>query len=519
MQKKFNITDFLIDRNLHKNFGDHISIYYKNQKITYSELARAINRRGSALKELNLHTNERVLLILNDAPDFVISFLAILKIGCFAILTSTFLKKGEYNSIIKSYLPKIVIVDEYNFSKVKRLKNEHPAVTWLITGKQKSGFKSLLKIEAKQSDELASANTTNGSKAFCLFTSCTSGKPKSVWHSHRDLAFCYDGYAKTIFRINPQDRTFSASKLFFAYGLQHNLALPFYTGAAAILFPGKPTPLNILKIINKYKPTLFFAVPTIYKRLLCYKQRKQHNLCRKISRLKSVRLYISAGEYLPPSLFFLWKKELGSEIIDGIGCTESLSDFMINNPGRAIAGSCGFLVKGYQAKLMDGKFKLVSVGKIGDLFLKGGSIGSFYSDGEGRLRNIIKKGWFKTGDKLSKTKNGYFLFHGRSDYMMKVDGLWVSPLEIEEELSSCPDVLESAVVPEKSKDNFIRPKAFIVLRKKHKNIKALIRRLKDHLKKRLPSYKLLGKIAFVESLPRTSTGKLLRNKLCIFKKG
>jgi benzoate-CoA ligase family protein len=301
--------------------------------------------------------------------------------------------------------------------------------------------------------------------------------------------------------------TFSAAKLFFAYGLGNNLYFPFRVGASAILYPGRPLPETMFEIISRQKPTIFFAVPTLYAAMLA-----MHDAEQKYD-LSSLRLCVSAGEALPAELYKRWQDRFGSEILDGIGTTEILHIFLSNRAGRVKPGSSGLTVPGYEARIVDEAGRPVKPGDIGNLLVKGESTCACYWNQHEKTKQTITGEWIATGDKYYQDEEGYYWYAGRSDDMLKVGGIWVSPIEVENTLIQHPAVLEAAVVGHEDDDRLVKPKAFVVLNEGYAPSPALEEELKVFVKDKIAPYKYPRWITFLAEIPKTATGKIQRFKL------
>jgi benzoate-CoA ligase len=326
-------------------------------------------------------------------------------------------------------------------------------------------------------------------------------------HLQHDILVCCEGFGRHVLEITEQDITFSAAKLFFAYGLGNSLYYPFWAGAATVLYSGRPTPEQIFATIDREHPTIFYAVPTLYARLLSVA-----DVATRYD-LSSVRLCISAGEPLPPELYHRWKARFGIEILDGIGTTELLQTFISNRSGRCKPGSSGTVVPGYDVRLVDEAGELVPPGTIGHLMVKGDSALAYYWDQHAKTQATIQGEWVYTGDRYIQDAEGYFWFQGRSDEMFKVNGQWVSPLEVEAALRQHPAVAEAAVVQGVDGESLVKPKAFVVLNSGYQVSDALRSELQAFARQHMAAHKSPRWIHFRADLPRTATGKLQRFKL------
>jgi benzoate-CoA ligase len=318
---------------------------------------------------------------------------------------------------------------------------------------------------------------------------------------------CLDTYARQVLGIRPTDRVFSAAKLFFAYGLGNAGYFPMGVGAQSVLFPHRPTPEGVFDILTRHRPTIFFGVPTLYAAMLATKEADKR------FDLSSLRLCVSAGEALPEEIYHRWRERFGVEIIDGIGTTEILHIFLSNRPGAARPGSSGVAVPGYEAVIVDDEGQPVPRGEIGNLRVKGDSTMAYYWNKHDKTRETLFGPWIQTGDKYSQDADGYFWYAGRADDMLKVGGIWVSPVEVEATLIKHGAVLEAAVVGREDEEHLVKPHAFVVLKEAAQASPALGEELKAFVKDRIAPYKYPRWIDFVPELPKTATGKIQRFKL------
>ena len=325
-------------------------------------------------------------------------------------------------------------------------------------------------------------------------------------HLHYDWICCCRNYAVEVLGIGPHDITFSSSKLFHAYGLGNGLMFPFYAGASTVLFSGKAQAKAVLGITQTAQPTLFFSVPTLYAQMLQEAERESY-------RLDSVRLAVSAAEPLPAEIFRRWQRKFGVEILDGIGSTEALHIYLSARSGNVKAGSTGSAVPGYQLRIVDSDDREVPPGALGDLLVAGDSIATCYWNRRQLTAERMRGKWFFTGDKYWMDTDGYYWYAGRSDDMFRVSGQWVSPVEVESALIEHECVLEAAVVAYREHTELHTPKAFVVLREGIAATPDLARELQEFVKQRITPYKYPRHIEFMNKLPKTAAGKLLRYKL------
>jgi benzoate-CoA ligase family protein len=372
------------------------------------------------------------------------------------------------------------------------------------TAGSKLSFYDFEEWTAKASAELQAAETTKDDSAFWLYSSGSTGFPKGCVHLQHDMLYCTEYYAKPILNISENDITFSAAKLYFAYGLGNNLYFPFSVGASAVYFPGRPLAEDMFKVIEQNRPTIFFGVPTLYAAMLALPDvEKRYDL-------SSLRVCVSAGEALPADILQRWERAFHVPILDGIGSTEILHIFISNRIGATKPGSTGLLVPGYEASITDESGLPVQQGDIGNLLISGDSTTAYYWNKHEKTKATITGQWIHTGDKYYQDEEGYFWYCGRSDDMLKVGGQWVSPIEVENTLIAHPAVLEAAVVGMLDEENLVKPKAYVVLRSGIEASDALSEELKNFVKQKLAPFKYPRYLAFVPELPKTATGKIQR---------
>ena len=505
----FNVGHWLCDRHLEEGRGDRTAILCGDEAVTYAQVAERSNRVGNGLRGLGVRREERVMLLLLDGPAFVYSFLGAIKAGAVPIPTNTLLKPQDYRYMLNDSRAAIAIVSEPllgALQAIPRLELPHLREI-VVVGAAPPGLRSFDDL-LQGAATLAIADTGKDDAAFWLYSSGTTGFPKGAVHLHHDIVHTVELYAKPILQLTERDRTFSVAKLFFAYGLGNAFTFPFAVGATTILWPGPPTPPNVYAAIERFKPTLLYSVPTNYGQLLAHHQETGADFD-----LSSVRLAVSAGEALPKALYDRFHQRFGVEILDGIGSTEILHIFISNRAGRTRPGSSGQLVPGYEARLVDETGAPVKDGEIGNLLIKGDSTCAFYWNKHERTKDTIEGHWIRTGDKYSRDADGYYWYAGRSDDMLKVGGIWVSPVEIENTLLEHPAVQEAGVVGRRDQDELEKPVAYVVLTAGQLGSEPLARELQDFVRSRIAEYKRPRWIEFVPELPKTATGKTQRFKL------
>ncbi|MGH7547003.1 MAG: benzoate-CoA ligase family protein [Gemmatimonadales bacterium] len=506
--REFNAAAWFVDRHVAAGHAGRLAIRYEGRTITYGAVHAGTNRIGNGLRRLGVGMEQRVMLLLPDCPEFVYAFWGALKIGAVPIPTNTLLTPHDCEYILNDSRAAVAIAGEELAPAIEEIR---PGLKYLkelvVAGHAGSGQVSLEELVDGESDDLAPAATTRDDVAFWLYTSGTTGTPKAAVHLHHDMVVCCETYGRHVLEITPDDRTFSVARLFFAYGLGNALYFPFHVGAATVLSPKRPEPLRVFEILDRERPTLFFAVPTAYAALL------QVSGTERTYDLRSVRLCLSAGEPLPKALYERWLERFGLEILDGIGSTELCHTFIANRRGRVRPGSSGTLVPGYRARIVDDAGRDVPPGEVGNLLVAGDSACAGYWNQHARTEQTFLGEWVRTGDKYREDADGYFWYAGRSDDMIKAGGMWVSPAEVESALAEHAAVVEAGVVGAADRDELVKPLAFVVLAAGHAPSAALEEELKAFVKERLAPYKYPRWIVFVPELPKTATGKIQRFRL------
>ena len=505
---QFNVADYLVDRHVREGRGERSAILCGDESVTYAQVAEQSNRVGNGLRSLRVRREERVLLLLLDTPAFVYSFFGAQKIGAVPIPTNTLLKSQDYHYMLNDSRATVAIVSEPLLPQLAAIpRDELPYLRHLVIDGRPTadaiGFDQLLGAAPALEPEA----TSKDDAAFWLYSSGTTGFPKGAVHLHHDIAHTVVCYAQGVLGMTADDRTFSVAKLFFAYGLGNALTFPFAVGATTILWPGPATAPNVYAQVERHKPTLFFSVPTNYGQLLAHKREGPD------FDLSGVRQAVSAGEALPKALYERFKDRFGVEILDGIGSTEILHIFISNRSGRVRPGSAGELVPGYEARIVDEAGDDVADGTVGNLLIKGDSICAYYWNKHERTKDTIEGHWIRTGDKFSRDADGYYWYAGRADDMLKVGGIWVSPVEIENTLVEHPAVQEAGVIGRRDADDLEKPMAYVVLAAGQRGSAELARELQDFVRSKIAEYKRPRWIEFVEALPKTATGKTQRFKL------
>ncbi|HXB19755.1 MAG TPA: benzoate-CoA ligase family protein, partial [Candidatus Solibacter sp.] len=456
----FNAATHFIDRHIKDGRGAKVAIECGDEQVTYAQLHERVNRLGNVLKKLDVRLEERVGLLLLDTPEFFYGFFGGIKIGAVPIPMNTMLKPAEYEYMLNDCRARTAIVSEALYPQIQAIPKENLRYLKkiVIAGGPPDGMDALQPLMVESSSELQAEATSKDDAAFWLYSSGSTGFPKGCIHLHHDMVVCSELYAKAILGITEQDRCFSVAKLFFAYGLGNGCYFPLSVAATSILLPGSPSPPNIFGVIARSRPTLFFSVPSNFASLLSFQSEGERDFD-----LSSVRHAVSAGEPLPTPVFQRFRERFGVEILDSIGSTEALQMFIASRPGAARPGSSGQLIPGYEARIVDENDEPVPDNVIGSLLIKGDSVCSCYWNQHEKTKDTIQGHWLRTGDKYYRDPDGYYWYVGRADDMMKVKGMWVSPVEIESLLLEHPLVQEAAVIGVTDGNHLIKPAAYVVL--------------------------------------------------------
>ncbi len=504
----YNAARDLMDRNLNAGRGDKVAYIDDNGTCTYNELNRRSNRVGSALATLGLQQEQRVFLCALDSIDWPVSFLGAIKAGVLPVAINTLLTPSDYEYMLTDSRSKVAIISPHFVPVFKGLLEKIPTLeTLIVTGNESvDGVMSLGELEARGTDEFEGPVTTSDDPCFWLYSSGSTGAPKGTVHIHQSIIYTAELFGTGVLGLRESDTVFSAAKLFFAYGLGNAFSFPLSVGATTVLMAERPTPDAVYERLIKHQATVFCGVPTLYAGMLAKADKPAKGEL-------PIRISTSAGEALPAELLRQWCDERGSEIIDGIGSTEMLHIYLSNMPGKVAAGSTGQPVPGYEIKLLDADDNEVPKGEIGDLVAKGPSTAIMYWNNRAKSTATFQGEWTRSGDKFYINEDGNYVYAGRSDDMLKVSGIYVSPAEVEATLISHPAVLEAAIVGAKDENDLIKPKAYIVLKNPSDESAELNQELKNFVKANLAPHKYPRWFIYVEELPKTATGKIQRFKL------
>jgi len=506
--REYNASVDFIDRNLDQGRGDKPAYIDCSGPHTYRELAERANRAGNALLGTGLVMEQRVMMCLLDTIDFPAVFLGAIRAGLVPIPVNTLLTPKDYDYMVRDSRARALVISEALFEKFERVLEDQPHLqTVIVAGDDGRGHARLADLAAAASADLEPAPTTCDDVAFWLYTSGSTGTPKGSMHLQADLVHSAACYGLGVLGIEADDVVFSAAKLFFAYGLGNALSFPLLVGATAVLLADRPTPDSIMATLAAHDPTIYFGVPTLYGAILADPANGRD---RGSARL---RVCVSAGEALPERVGVAWQERFGVEILDGLGSTEMTHIFLSNRAGRVRYGTSGHAVPGYELRVVAEDGAEAGPGEIGELWVSGATSAIAYWNQREKSRDTFQSRWTRTGDKYMVDEQGAYVYCGRTDDMLKVSGHWVSPFEVESALVAHDHVLEAAVVGQADDSKLLKPKAFIVLKDGVQPSADLEQGLKDFVKGELAPFKYPRWIEFVDSLPKTATGKIQRFKL------
>jgi benzoate-CoA ligase len=508
----FNFAQHLLEINL--NRPDKAAFIDDHGSLSYGELATRVRQMAAALLALGIKREERVLLLMHDNNHWPVSFLGAMYAGIVPVAVNTLLTADDYAYMREHSRAQAVLVSGALLPVLTSamVKSDHEVKTIVVSHAQAPLHPNEIEFEALLADQAQTspakpAATSPDHPGFWLYSSGSTGRPKGTVHSHGNPYWTIELYGKRVLQLGEDDVCFSAAKLFFAYGLGNALTFPMAVGATTLLMAERPTPEAVFKRwaggAGGLKPTVFYGAPTGFAGMLAHPALPARDAV-------ALRLVSSAGEALPAQLGERFKAHFGVDIVDGIGSTEMLHIFLSNRPERVRYGSTGWPVPGYGIELRGDDDQAVPDGEPGDLYIHGQSAAMMYWGNREKTRDTFQGGWTKSGDKYIRNNDGSYTYCGRSDDMLKVSGVYVSPFEVEATLVQHPAVLEAAVIGVIDANGLTKTKAFVVLIDGQTTDEAT---LKAFVKDKLAPYKYPRQIAFVQDLPKTATGKIQRFKL------
>jgi benzoate-CoA ligase len=505
--REYNAAVDLIGRNLEAGRGGKIAFIDDAGSWSYQELAERVDRFANVLGALGIDIEQRIALALFDSIDFPTVFLGGIKAGAVPVALNTLLTTRDYEFMLRDSRARALVVSEGLLPTFAPLLGKLPLLKHvLVSGKQSYGHRLLSAEMSAAPPRFDAAPTLCDDACFWLYSSGSTGTPKGTVHLQSDLVQTAELYARPVLGAREDDVYFSAAKLFFAYGLGNGLTFPMALGGTAVLLGERPTPSAVFRVLRERRPTLFFGVPTLYAALLASPDLPARGEL-------AIRRCASAGEALPADIGRRWSEHFGVDILDGIGSTEMLHIFLSNTPDDVQYGTTGRPVPGYEVRLVDDHGEPVPPGEQGELQVKGPTSPLMYWNNRARSLSTFLGPWTRSGDKYYQRQDGCYVYCGRTDDMLKVSGIYVSPFEVEASVASHPSVLEAAVIGVEDREGLVKPKAYVVLRAGEHPSDELEAALKAHVKDRLAPYKYPRWIEFVDELPKTATGKIQRFKL------
>jgi benzoate-CoA ligase family protein len=497
----------LLDRNLDAGRADKAALLTADGSVSYAELASLVAGVASYLGELGVQREQRVLMILDDSPAFPAVFLGAMRIGAVPVPVNPMDRVDNYAYYLDDSYARVLVIEASLLPAMEAELAARPDLHVIVVDGEAGSYVGFDSVAfGSGSLELAPpADTHREDMGFWLYSSGSTGRPKGVVHAHRDIGVTVEQYARHVLEIDEDDVCYSTTKMFHAYGLGNALTFPLSVGACSGLVKGRSVPDRIFEAVGRYRPTLFFSVPALYAAMVRSPT---------ISGVEfgSVRACVSAAEALPAAVLSRWQALTGVPILDGIGSTEMLHIYCSNTLSDLTPGTSGRPVRGYELRLVNEQGLDVSPGEPGDLMVRGDSCAAFYWHQREKTRYCMRGDWFHTGDRYLTDADGHYVYQGRSDDMIKVGGLWVSPADVEGVLVRHEAVSEAAVIGVQV-DDVSRIKAFVICSLPPVDADALADELRQWCKENLRRYEYPHVVEFVEDLPRTPTGKVQRYKL------
>jgi benzoate-CoA ligase len=506
--EQLNIASFFVDRHLAAGRGDRTAFRFAGRSITYADLADQASRAAGALADLGVGVEQRVLLALDDSPAFAAAFWGAARLGAVSVPVNTLMGAEDYAFLLNDSRARVAVVAREVAPRLTTIRDRCPWLQAVLVAEAREPGALDWDGALARAEPLAEpARTLPDDVVYWGYTSGSTGRPKAAMHSHAGFVAAAELVGVGVFGLGADDLVFSASKMFFAFGLGNSLYFPARVGAAAVLVPERITAERAFETISAERPTVFFTVPTLWARMLEIPD-AEHRWD-----LSSLRFGVSSGEALPAALFEAWADRFGLELVEVVGSTEALHDFIANRPGQARGGTPGKAIPGFETRLVDDDGAAVPAGTVGHLLVKGETTASGYWNRRERTRSTMLGEWLRTGDMFRQDAEGWFYFEGRADDMLKVAGQWVSPAEVEAQLVAHPAVLEAGVVGEPDGRGLTVPCAYVVLKSDRQPSTALATELREFVRTRAAAFKTPARINFVADLPRTATGKIQRFRL------
>jgi benzoate-CoA ligase family protein len=508
--RHFNLTSWFLDRHVEEGSGDRTALITEAGRTSYAELAEMTNRVGHVLEHAGVEPEDRVLLTLSDGVEFVASWYAVLKIGAVTAEAYTFLQAKDFAYYLDYTRARVVIADA---TTLDRLREAAQGSRWphtlLVVGVDEAdlqdGELSFDRLVAEAPGTLAAAPTLRDDIAIWKFTTGTTGSPKAAVHPHAAPRLSFDWYGRGVLGLRPDDVVLPVPKLFFGYARDLTTLFPFGVGGAGIVFPERATARRIFDLVERHRPTILATVPTMMRQMLGTEGAAGRDL-------GSLRFCTSAGEALPAPLLQQWLAAFGVEVLDGLGSSEAYHVYISQRPGEMRPGTIGRLVPGYAARLLDADGVEAPPGTAGELWLQGATAAMMYWGDRPKSFSTFQGDVVRTGDLLACDEDGFYSYHGRADSLLKVGGIWVAPAEVEQCLIAHAAVAECAVAGVE-RDGLVLTCAYVVAAPPEAAGEALADELRAHVKAALSPHKYPREIVFLDSLPKTASGKIDRSAL------
>jgi benzoate-CoA ligase family protein len=510
--QQYNASRILFD-NPGKGRADNLALTGPAGTRSYGELCAEASRWGNGLGSLGLKRGDRVLMFLDDTPAYPAAFFGAVRAGLVPLLINTLTPPDLLQFYLSDSNATVAVADAEFCSRFDAQACQDTRLRMLISVNGAAGDHAAPNAIVAEtwlpsfSTDLAEADTHRDEMAFWMYSSGSTGRPKGIVHLQHDMAYSEAAFARHVLKLNPDDICFSVPKIFFAYGFGNSITFPFCAGAATLLLPGQPKPAAIFEAIERFRPTAFFGLPTLYTSLTKAD-------CAEATDFSSLRMALSAAEVLSADVFHGWKTLTGLEIIEGLGSTEVLHIYLSNLPNRKKLGAAGLRVPGYEIALRGTDGREVGDNEEGILWVRGDSATPLYWNRPDKSAETIREaGWIYTGDRFVRDSDGFHFFRGRADDLIKISGQWVYPLEVELCLAEHPAVRECAVFAAELPDRRMTLKAIVVMNASAYDATATTKMLQDYVKAKLLPYKYPREVRFIDELPKTGTGKIDRQAL------
>jgi len=505
LPKEYNAASDLLLRHGHRADKTAYLDASTGEKLTFGQLSQRSHRFAQGLLDMGFQQEQRVLLCMHDGLHWPVAFLGCILAGVVPVAVNTLLTAQDYAFMLKDARAQGLLVSAALWPVFETVMPQVPACKHVLMDAPvpQQAATTIDQLIAASQPLANAAHTLADDVCFWLYSSGSTGSPKGTLHLHSHIIYTAELYGHGVLGLQESDVVFSAAKLFFAYGLGNALSFPLAQGATTVLLSKRATPTDVFHLLKTHQPTVFYGVPTLFASMLAEPGRPARTDL-------NLRVCTSAGEALPAEIGKRWQAEYGVDILDGIGSTEMLHIFLSNRPGRVRYGTTGEVVPGYALRLVNDEGKDCAVGELGELQIQGPTSAIMYWNNREKTKHTFAGEWTRSGDKYSCDKDGFYTYGGRSDDMLKVGGIYVSPFEVEASLMTHNGVLEAAVIGMDDEQGLTKPKAFVVCKPGQR---LSVEELKMHVKSQLAPYKYPRWVEFVNELPKTATGKIQRFKL------